>query len=551
MEKFMCKNEVMAPFLDKLGDRVVASSGIQSDRYHLGKLIFQNVKDNPDLVMQIDGRTGESETNGSVLRRSVQCATVFRKLGLKTGDVIILMGAHHLDQAVPLYAALYLGIATATIDRTLLVGELEATFNNIKPKMIFCESEKVLDVKKAVSQSGLDSKIISFGASPDTMSFSEMMETCREEIDVDNFKLADFDPEETIAYLVSTSGTTGLPKSAIVTHMNMAISGGYIFTSAKKFPPVQSVLIVAPLQWLSALINYVMGPIFNYWRIQSSAPYTTEHILELIKKYEPKFLISSPPMMATLMKAAAKENCEFSCFDVIYLGGSAVPREMIDELRRLVPKAVVNDVYGMSEVGSLVFSNHSSPIGSSGKPLPHIKYKLVDVDTGEEVKEPYKKGELWIQTPGYFKGYYNNPEPTAEVLTEDKWFKTGDMMYRDEEWNFFFVERIKLLLKYRNHQISPVELEGVIRQHPGVLDVAVTSLSDPDDGDLPVACVVQRPGFDLTADDIKNLVKENLTDTKHLRGGVMFLNELPLTTTTKVHRRNLKTLVAAKVDELL
>ncbi|KAH9637778.1 hypothetical protein HF086_007807 [Spodoptera exigua] len=508
MEKFMCKNEVMAPFLDKLGDRVVASSGIQSDRYHLGKLIFQNVKDNPDLVMQIDGRTGESETNGSVLRRSVQCATVFRKLGLKTGDVIILMGAHHLDQAVPLYAALYLGIATATIDRTLLVGELEATFNNIKPKMIFCESEKVLDVKKAVSQ------------------------------------LADFDPEETIAYLVSTSGTTGLPKSAIVTHMNMAISGGYIFTSAKKFPPVQSVLIVAPLQWLSALINYVMGPIFNYWRIQSSAPYTTEHILELIKKYEPKFLISSPPMMATLMKAAAKENCEFSCFDVIYLGGSAVPREMIDELRRLVPKAVVNDVYGMSEVGSLVFSNHSSPIGSSGKPLPHIKYKLVDVDTGEEVKEPYKKGELWIQTPGYFK-------PTAEVLTEDKWFKTGDMMYRDEEWNFFFVERIKLLLKYRNHQISPVELEGVIRQHPGVLDVAVTSLSDPDDGDLPVACVVQRPGFDLTADDIKNLVKENLTDTKHLRGGVMFLNELPLTTTTKVHRRNLKTLVAAKVDELL
>ncbi|CAH1640986.1 unnamed protein product [Spodoptera littoralis] len=551
MEKFMCKNEVMGPILDKLGDRVVASSGIPSDRCHLGKLIFQSIKEDPDFVMQIDGRTGESETNASVLRRSIQCATAFRNLGVNTGDVIVLMATNHLDQGIPLYAALYLGIATATIDRTLLVGELESTFSNLQPKMIFCQSEKVLDVQKATSQAGLNTKIISFDATPYAMSFSEMMQTYGEDIDVNDFKLADFDPQETIAYLVSTSGTTGLPKSAIVTHMNMAVGGKYIFTLAKQFPPVQSVLIVAPLQWLSALINYVMGPIFNYGRIQSSAPNTNEHILELIQKYKPKFIISSPPMMAALMKAAPKVNCDFSCFDMIYLGGSAVPPEMIDELKRLNPKAVVTDVYGMSEVGSLALSNKISSAGSCGKPMSHIKYKFVDVDTGEEVTEPYKRGELWIQTPGYFKGYYNNPEATAEVLTEDKWFKTGDMMYRDEEWNFFFVERIKLLLKYKNHQISPVELEAVIRQHPGVLDVAVTSLTHPDDGELPVACVVQRPGFEVTADEIKNLVKENLTDTKQLRGGVMFLKELPLTTSTKVHRRKLKELVAAKRNELL
>ncbi|XP_035448037.2 luciferin 4-monooxygenase-like [Spodoptera frugiperda] len=548
MEQFMCKNEVMAPYLDKLGDRVVANSGIPSDRYHLGKLIFQSIKDDPDLVMQIDGRTGESETNASVLKRTIRCATAFRNLGVNTGDVIVLMGANHLDLAVPLYAALYQGIATATIDRTLLVGELEATFNNLKPKIVFCQSEKVSDVQKAIAQANLNSKVISFDPTPDAMSFSKMMGTYGEEIDVNDFKLADFDPQETIAYLVSTSGTTGLPKSAIITHMNMSIGGGYIFPQAKQFPPVRSVLIVAPLQWLSALVNFVMGPIFQYGRIQSSVPVlTTPHILELIKKYEPRFMISSPPMMTALMKA----NCDFSCYDVLYLGGSAVPREMIEELRRLNPKTYIVDVYGMSEVGSMALANNACPLGSSGKPMAHIKYKLVDVDTGAEVTEPHKRGELWIQIPGYFKGYYNNPEATAEVLTEDKWFKTGDMMYRDEEWNFFFVERIKLLLKYKNHQISPVELEAVIRQHPGVLDVAVTSLTDPDDGDLPVACVVQRPGFQVTADEIKNLVKEKLTDTKHLRGGVMFLNELPLTQSTKVHRRKLKELVAAKKDELL
>ncbi|CAG9791544.1 unnamed protein product [Diatraea saccharalis] len=141
--------------------------------------------------------------------------------------------------------------------------------------------------------------------------------------------------------------------------------------------------------------------------------------------------------------------------------------------------------------------------------------------------------------------YYNNPKATEETFAEDRWFKTGDMFFRDENWNYFFVERIKLLLKYKSYQISPVEIEGVIRQHPGVLDVAVTGIPDEECGDLPVACVVRRSDQNITAQDIKDIVKETLSDAKQLRGGVIFLDEIPMTASTKVHRRRLKEIALA------
>ncbi|KAJ8712787.1 hypothetical protein PYW08_008091 [Mythimna loreyi] len=541
------KNEIIDNFVSEFKSRIVAETGIPSDKDHLGKIILQSLKDDPDFVLQIDGGTGEAETNGSMLRRSIQCATSFRNQGLKTGDTIVLMAPNHLDQAVPFNASLYLGIAIAAIDRFLGVNELKHAFNIIKPKIVFCQSEKVQDVQKAVAILNLDSKVISFDTSADTISFSEMLKLHSDEIDVENFKPADFDPEDTIAVLISTSGTTGLPKSAALTHMNLAINGLMICSFATKLPPTRAAIIVSPLQWLSGLLHYIFSSLFKYTRVKSSRPLTTEHVLEMIGKYKPTFMVASPTMMTTILNAGKKANSDFSCFEVIYLGGSAVPKTLVEELRIMAPNAFVTDIYGMSEVGSTSFQGVNYPIGSCGKPLAHLQYKLVNVETGEEIKEPNKCGELWLKCPGGFKGYYNNPEATAEVLSKDGWFMTGDLMYRDEEWNFFFVERIKLLLKYRNHQISPVELETVIRQHPGVLDVAVTSLPDEECGDLPVACVIPRLGANLTETEIIDLVKEKLTDTKQLRGGVIFLKELPLTTSTKVHRRKLKEIAISRL----
>ncbi|CAH0595100.1 unnamed protein product [Chrysodeixis includens] len=546
MTNFGYTYEPLDTYMSEITSRVVANSGIPSDRYHFGKLVLQSLKDAPDFVMQTDGATGVSETNGSVLKRSVRCVACFKKLGLKVGDVIILMGTNNLDQAIPFYAALFEGVIIAAIDRTLGVNELKDIFAANKPKLIFCQGDKVQDAKKATELSGGDGKVISYDSSPDAISFSDMMEQYGEDSDVQDYKAADFDPVETIALIVATSGSTGLPKAAIVTHKNLVASSSYFGCFGKQYPRATTCcLIVSPIQWFSALAHYLLGPVFQYSRLQTSAELTTEHIFDMINKYKPTLLISSPPMMISLLKEAETKECDFSCFEIIFLGGSAVPDHLITKLQSRAPNTRVANGYGMSEVGGIVFYPFDVPAGSCGKPFIHMKYKLISVETGEEVKEPHKIGELWVKAPGGVRGYYNYPVETAEVITEDGWYKSGDLHYRDEHGNFFFVERLKLLLKYRNHQISPVELEAVIHKLPGVLNVAVSGVPDPDCGELPVAFVVPRPGSGLTEKDVEDIVKENLTDTKLLRGGVVFLKELPLLPSTKLDRKKLKEMAVA------
>ncbi|KAJ0173174.1 hypothetical protein K1T71_011350 [Dendrolimus kikuchii] len=537
-------NDSIHCYIGDLTSRIVAKSALTTDRFHLGKLILQCLEDDKDFINQIDGATSQTETNGSLLLRSVQCAIAFKNLGLKHGDVMVLASSNHLDQAVPFYAALYLGVIICPVDKFLGVNELYDTYKNTRPKIIFCESEKVKDNQNAVKELGIGSKIISFGESEDIENFNDFLKIdTKDTTYIDDFRATDFDPEDTIAVLIPTSGTTGTPKASAVTHKNLLIASPYFWSKYTTFPsPFKHFLLVSPLQWLTALVCYIFGPILKFTRLQSSLLMTQEQAYHIINKYRPDYTVMSPTMLATLVKS--HERCDFTCFKHIEIGGSAVSKDLAEDIKKISPNTDVVVAYGMSEVCTLVFRDGCPPAGSCGKRIGAFLYKLVDIDTNDEIIDPNIPGELWMKGAGVFKGYYNNPDATKDAFSEDGWFKTGDMFYRDDNWNFYFVDRIKLLLKYRNHQISPVELENVIRQHAGVLDVAVIGLPDYECGDLPVACVVPRPGHTVNAQEIKDLVKESLTDSKQLRGGVVFLNELPTTASTKINRRKLKEIIA-------
>ncbi|XP_037974381.2 luciferin 4-monooxygenase [Plutella xylostella] len=528
-------------YLGELGARVVARSGRPADRHHLGKLILQSFLDAPDHVLQIDGATGESETFGSMLERSVRCAGCFAQRGVGYGDVIAIMAPNHLDIGVPFYAALYLGVIIAAVDRTLGVLELQGSFSVSRPKLIFCQSEKAPDVQLALNEAEVDAQIVTFDGGDYLCSFQQFMEA-GVDVAVEEFEAADFDPAEATAFLIATSGTTGLPKAAEATHKNFATSSPYLWIRHDTFPtPTRMALIGSPLQWLTALMNFVMTPIFRYTRLQTSLPLTREHCYHLLNTYKPTWTVFSPTFMAAVIKAADRDQCDFSCLETMLLGGSAAPADLIAEIKLVTPTTEVFNAFGMSEITGVGFCNDDTARPwICGRPLGCLKYRIIDPGTGLDVTEPNVPGELWLKGPGIVKGYYNNPEATAETFSEDGWFKTGDMFYRDEHHYYVYVERIKLLLKYMSYQISPIEIESVIRTHPAVLDVAVTGLPDEACGELPVACVVRRDGCDVSAEEIKDLVKDSLSDAKQLRGGVIFLDQIPMTASTKVHRRQVK-----------
>ncbi|XP_013184010.2 luciferin 4-monooxygenase [Amyelois transitella] len=528
-------------YMNELASRIIAESGNPSDRFHLGKMMLRSLKDDPDFIVQIDGATGESITSAEILKKTVQCAVAFRNFGLQTGDVIVLMAPSHVDLAVPFQAALYLGVIIAAVDRTLGVNELQGTFNVDRPKIVFCQSEKAPDIQIVLNALEMDTHIVTFDTGDYLCSFADFLEKYGDDTPVEEFRANEFDPEDAIACLIATSGTTGLPKAAAATHKNMAITAPYWWARYTDFPtPTRMALIGSPLQWLTALVNFVISPILRYTRLQTSQAMTQEHAYYLINTYRPTYTIFSPTFMTTLIKPGDREQCDFTCFESILLGGSAVPNDLMAQIKEIAPDTEVGNGYGMSELTSVAFHIDSPPPGYCGRPMGCFQYRIINTETKEDIFEPHVPGELWIRGPGIIKHYYNNPEATEETFAEGSWFKTGDTFYRDENWNFFFVERIKLLLKYKSNQISPVEVENVIRQHPGVLDVAVTGLPDPECGDLPVACVVKHPDSDVTAQDIKDLVKESLSDSKQLRGGVIFVSDIPMTASTKVHRRKLR-----------
>lgn len=181
-------------------------------------------------------------------------------------------------------------------------------------------------------------------------------------------------------------------------------------------------------------------------------------------------------------------------------------------------------------------------IGSVGTLLPNQTAKYM---SPEEKELPVgETGELWIKGPNVFKGYHNNPEGTKNALTEDGYFKTGDVGHQDEHGNFYITDRVKELIKYKGFQVPPAELEGLLISHPKVNDVAVIGIYNKDQAtEVPRAYIVPKPGVEgslKTAHDIAQWLQGRVANHKRLRGGVRFVDEVPKSASGKILRRLLK-----------
>lgn len=202
----------------------------------------------------------------------------------------------------------------------------------------------------------------------------------------------------------------------------------------------------------------------------------------------------------------------------------------------------------------------SDKYGSIGVVTPHAEVKVVD-DEGRALPLG-EKGELLYRGQNVMQGYLENPEATKETLTPDGWLKTGDVAYIDKDGFIFLVDRFKELIKVKGYQVfiikniiwpqfytrrvcmqvSPTELEEILRKIPELGDVAVVGVPDRDAGEVPRAFVVKKPGADLTEQKIKDFLKDKVASFKQLKGGVRFVDAIPRSTAGKILRKDLKTL---------
>jgi 4-coumarate--CoA ligase len=252
-----------------------------------------------------------------------------------------------------------------------------------------------------------------------------------------------------------------------------------------------------------------------------------------------------PPVILMLGKSPTVDNYDLSSIRMMNSGAAPLTRDLVDTVYKRL-KIPIKQGYGLSETSP---TTHTQPwdtwqtkVGSVGRLLPNQTAKYMN-EAGEEVPAG-ETGELWIKGPNIFMGYLNNEEGTKNALTEDGYFKTGDVGHQDTEGNFYITDRVKELIKYKGFQVPPAELEGILIGHEDVDDVAVIGIQDHAQAtEVPRAYIVPRKGLeagkDLEAKIVKWLEKK-VASHKRLRGGVRFVDEVPKSASGKILRRVLK-----------
>jgi len=183
----------------------------------------------------------------------------------------------------------------------------------------------------------------------------------------------------------------------------------------------------------------------------------------------------------------------------------------------------------------LPISDEKKNIGSIGLPIPNTEVMIVDPET-ETPLGKNQNGEIWIRGPQIMKGYLNRPKDTADSITKDGWYRTGDIGYVDEEGLFYAVDRIKELIKFKGMQVAPAELEALLLTHPSIADVAVIPVADEEAGELPKAVVVTKPEVEMSEADVMSFVSERVAPHKRIRI-VEFVQQIPKSASGKILRR--------------
>jgi 4-coumarate--CoA ligase len=266
-----------------------------------------------------------------------------------------------------------------------------------------------------------------------------------------------------------------------------------------------------------------------------------ESLLRVIQQHKITIAYVVPPVVLALAKHPLVDKYNLTSLKSMHCSAAPLTKDLAKMVYQRL-KVPIRQGYGLSEaapgVASQRMDDWAKSIGSAGKLGPSMSLKCMldekEVATGEE-------GEVWLKGPNIFKGYYDNPKATAESLTADGWYRTGDIGYVDKDQNIFITDRVKELIKYNGFQVAPAQLEGLLLAHPAINDVAVIGVySQQRATELPRAYIVLASGYNGSLKlegQIQEWLSKRVAPYKRLRGGVRFVGAIPKSNAGKVLRR--------------
>lgn len=345
-----------------------------------------------------------------------------------------------------------------------------------------------------------------------------------------------------LAIIQYTSGTTGTPKGACLTHRNLLSNAA----QARAWVPtirrgdgcvVYAVLPMFHAYGLTLCLTFAMSMAA---RLVLFPKFDPDLVLAVIKKRPATFLPLVPPIAERLLSAATEQGISLAGTEVAISGAMALRHDLVVPFEAASGGYLVEG-YGLSECSPVLMANPVAEhrvAGTVGLPLPGTECRVVDPDDPTVDVEPGEAGELLVRGPQVFSGYFSRPDETAAVFVDD-WFRTGDIVTIDDRGFVRIVDRIKELVITGGFNVSPTEVENELRKHPAVADVAVVGLPSSHSGEEVVAAVVREGGADVSAEDVRAFARENLTPYKVPRQ-VFFVDELPKSLIGKVLRKQVR-----------
>ncbi|KAL1877094.1 hypothetical protein VTK73DRAFT_8902 [Phialemonium thermophilum] len=484
--------------------------------------------------------------------------------GWKKGQVLVIYTPNSIDTAVVTLGALWAGGVISPANPLYTVEELTFQLKNSKAKALVTQ-RPFLDVAcQAARNAGIpENRIILVGNNKGDISgpfrhFSNIRGNGADRWRPD----VEINAKDDLAFVVYSSGTTGLPKGVCLTHRNMVANVvQFSYVDGSEYRPYggldgkgDKLLGVLPLFHIYGLTCLVLSPVALGWHTILMERFHLEKALQLIQKYKITFSYVPPPIVLAFGKDPAVDNYDLTSLRVLHSGAAPLTKELTEAVWNRL-KTPVKQGYGLSETSPITHAQRTEEwakfMGSVGKLFPNMEAKIVD-ENGNEVAEG-KPGELWLKGPNVFKGYLDNPEMTRAAFSLCGFFKTGDVFVRDKWGNYYCVDRLKELIKYKGFPVPPAELEGLLLGHDDVVDVCVIGVEDRAQAtEVPRAYVVLKRGVPATESKAAELVEwlaKRVAPHKKLRGGVRFVDQVPKSPSGKILRRIVRDQAKKEVRE--
>ncbi len=496
----------------------------------IGKVLAQRALISPDRMAMIS--EDKSLTYRQLNQRANQIANSLLKIGVSPGDRVGILMNNCNEFIETYFAVVKIGAVLVPLNIRLAPNEFDYILKDCGVSVFLFGSafdDKVGEMATFANMSCC----ISAGASSldGVQEYEEFIENAN-----------DAEPtvpvnDKDLHVIMYTSGTTGYPKGAMLTHANMYSAGVDLLISLHlQFP--DKWLVLAPFFHSGSITPFVAGVIRGVTTVIMET-FEPAGALRLIEKEKIKHVLGVTAIMQMIFKEPDLDKYNLESWEMAFLPGSPLPFEVILEAEDRLG-ILCQNLWGMTEIcgpGSIMnVEDILKKPESAGKPYFNVDVRILGLDNTE--LPPGETGEIVVCCPHMMIGYWNRPEETQKTI-RDGWLYTGDSGKLDEDGFLYVIDRIKDMIVSGGENVYPAEIERVIREMPGSLDVAVIGIPDEKWGEVPKAFIEKPSGFDITADDIIRHCRSKLAGYK-VPKAIEFMEELPRNPSGKLLKKDLR-----------